>query len=659
MIMKKNGIICIILAFVFAVSLFSVACNKGGKGGGNVKEEESSVDVKTGDEIKAALSDYSIVIAQNSTPAENYAANELKDFLLQATGVNLPIINDGLADTVSKYFVIGGNYLSQRAIRYDLSTLETDGFVIETHNDSFYISGKNGSGTLYGVYEFLERVVGIRFLTDECTYVPKIDDLSLYELEIVSNPVIEKRYFFGKSVSTGDSLKYDTFLARCRMMSNYGLSDALGGTAGYSQKTGMNHNITTIVLPKDQYGAAHPEWYSKMGGDDDICWTNGLTEDNEVDEGKPDSLFLTVLENMKSFVRAEPNAKYFMFGHGDFNLGNGCQCEQCLKLKAKYGYAGRQIRFANRLAEELNKWSTVELDREVYVVVWAYLASNAAPVTQVNGEFCPIDETVRANDHVVIYYAPISVDRTYSLTDAEHQTPEAYIGASQWLACASNIMIWDYETNFYNYMTYIPRIQTYKENVQLFAAMGAKYLQAQSCWDGNNIWYNLIEKYVAAKVYWDPTVDANALKEEFIRLYYGPAAETVMNVITTYEEQWFTLVAEGKIKRREYTELSSQIARYYGKLILRFISDLEKAIADVKADNTLTDGEKSEYADRLSAMVVTFKTLELIDYSAYHDTSLVGRYELALEIKEITERLNIERYREVLTFDSLLTQYLN
>ena len=58
-------------------------------------------------------------------------------------------------------------------------------------------------------------------------------------------------------------------------------------------------------------------------------------------------------------------------------------------------------------------------------------------------------------------------------------------------------------------------------------------------------------------------------------------------------------------------------------------------------------------------MVVTFKTLELIDYSAYHDTSLAGRYELALEIKEITERLNIERYREVLTFDSLLTQYLN
>ena len=658
----KRRFICVFLALTLGVSLLFGACdcgndsgndNKGNNGGGS--EKPSTVEVDEGEEIKNPLSEYRIVTAKMPSSAEVYAAEELKNFIAESTGVVLPVINESAITKASKCFVIGKTAFSNGNVEYDLTKLDTDGFVIETHDESFYIVGKNGSGTLYGVYDFLERVVGVRFLTDDCTYVPKTDELTLRELRVVSNPVIEKRFYFAKSV-TSDSVKYNTFLARCRMMSSNGLSDSLGGSAGFW--AGGVHNIISHYIKKELYYDSHPEWFAKQGGNDDICWTNGLTPDNEIDTSMSESVFLTALETLKGYVRETPeNIKYFQFGHGDFNDTEGCQCAQCKALKAKYGYSGRQLRFANKLAEEINKWSMAELGREVYVVVWAYLASADAPVKEVNQQYYPIDDSVKANDHVVIYFAPINVDRTYPITDTEHN-PQACAMTSQWQAVATNFIVWDYETNFYNYMTYIPRIQTYKKNVELYSSMGAKYFQSQSTWDGNNIWYALMENYVASKVYWDPTVDANALKEEFINLYYGPGAATVMNIVSTYEEMWFNLVEENKIASRYYTELSGQIARYYGKLILRFISDLENEIAEIKADTTLTAEEKSAYADRLSAIEVTFKTLELIDYAQYHDTSLVGRYDLAVELQGLTERLGINLYREVLDFNSLLIQYL-
>lgn len=656
--MKKK-----LFSILLALSVVAMVGCKGNSDSSQSSEDSTTSDTGIGEVVQGVnivdngATDYKIVIPVEANDPETTASHELQNFVKESTGATLEIISEAqtIYSAAAKYLSIGNTNMAEEYVEYDVSTLKTGGFVIETHGNSVFFLGENMDGTLYSVYDFLEKIVGVRFLTNECTYVPEMKDIPLYDFSIVEEPAIERRYYFAGNESS-DKVKEAQFFARNRMASEYGVGSAYGEGTNWCVAAGTSHNIMTHYLIPEKYQAEHPEWFYQSALLD-ICWTNGLTAEGEMDETMDESVFKVALETMKKYVaESSETTDLFMFGHADMGKGNkGCQCENCKPIQDKYGYSGLQIRFVNELAEEINKWSQETLGRRIFVACWAYGISEAAPATRNGvGKWGPIDESVKANENVVIYYAPINADRSYALLD-ERQRVDVYNSVAQWKSVAENFLIWQYEVAFPCYFVYYPRIQTYSDDIHLYSEMGAQYVMMQSSWDGYNYWGSLMGCYVAAKMMWNPDLDANALKEEWISLYYGMAADTVSEIVRQYEELWFE---DGALQFDQYMSNCEEVlAQKMSRNILKFGDMLEIAIAEIQSSN-LTENEKRTYIKRVQAVRVSFLWLELDQYEMYHNTSLNGRYELATEVFDLLEQLGIDRASETGTLDGFKAEYL-
>ena len=110
-----------------------------------------------------------IVIALNATEREHFAAKELKSYLERITGAKATIAVAGDVNSKTR-IVVGGPSRNDAAKELITPTAFSDlfsgeeGFVIRSFgDDTILIAGCEGNcerGTIYGVYEFLERYCG-------------------------------------------------------------------------------------------------------------------------------------------------------------------------------------------------------------------------------------------------------------------------------------------------------------------------------------------------------------------------------------------------------------------------------------------------------------------------------------------------------------------
>jgi len=121
--------------------------------------------------IKSGKSDYVIVIPQSPTMIEQRAAKELNEYLNKIAGVMLPVVEDNAAPVDHEISIGNTNRVIPLAISLD--KLEQDGFYIKTNAHKLYIMGGNSYGTLYGVYELLEKYWGCRKYTPTVEVVPQ------------------------------------------------------------------------------------------------------------------------------------------------------------------------------------------------------------------------------------------------------------------------------------------------------------------------------------------------------------------------------------------------------------------------------------------------------------------------------------------------------
>ena len=121
--------------------------------------------------VSSGRSEYRIVCAADAPTSVKTAAAELQRVLAAATGVALPIG----ADAVAPMICLGAN-AAARAAGLSVDALPEEAFRIEMKGPNLYILGRDtpdgqrtaaggfSRGTEFGVYEFLERMVGVRWL---------------------------------------------------------------------------------------------------------------------------------------------------------------------------------------------------------------------------------------------------------------------------------------------------------------------------------------------------------------------------------------------------------------------------------------------------------------------------------------------------------------
>ncbi|MFR6640987.1 MAG: alpha-glucuronidase family glycosyl hydrolase [Christensenellales bacterium] len=130
---------------------------------------------------------YTIVVPSDADECHEYAAEELRRYVERATGARLAIMSDDSLSSVStenKYISLGKTkVLESSGITFDYSSLNGDGFYLKTVGNTLIADGARNTGVLYGAYEILESMFGVKFLTDDYTYVPSVSSVELRETD--------------------------------------------------------------------------------------------------------------------------------------------------------------------------------------------------------------------------------------------------------------------------------------------------------------------------------------------------------------------------------------------------------------------------------------------------------------------------------------------
>lgn len=214
-----------------------------------------------------------IITPDDPTPVVSYAAEELVAHVQLATGVTLQVYPRAEAPAEPPARVYLGPLSEAAEAGIDLDALDEEAAAVRTVGNSLFVVGDDGdgdaldgntrAGTLWGVYELLERELGVAWLFpgERGIHVPRTDTLVIGDLDLQFKPhLLVRRVRPGiiKSASpvtqafTEEGLAayehaQQVFLRRHRQGSTYPLS------WGHSFSSWWN-----------QYGQEHPEWFQLL-----------------------------------------------------------------------------------------------------------------------------------------------------------------------------------------------------------------------------------------------------------------------------------------------------------------------------------------------------------------------------------------------------------
>lgn len=284
--------------------------------------------------IENGSSSYEIVTAADANSATMLAARELRTWIKQSTGVDLPLVNAAAAE---RHHIFIKQDMTLKAEGYRLKTVGADIHIagFDVHRGSLEPKRVSGTqtGSLSAVCDFLERFMGIQFLWHDKlgTIVPKHERVLVPELDIATAPAwTYRRLAYSPEGMCAD----DMFARRLRL--------------GHSHTVSHSHAWHQI-MPVEKYGKEHPEWFAEIDGKrkpeyymehhgGQVCTTNA-----EVIE--------VFAQAAIDYFGTHPARDMFSLSPND---GSGfCTCTKCKALDHGTSLTDRLITFYNAIAERV------------------------------------------------------------------------------------------------------------------------------------------------------------------------------------------------------------------------------------------------------------------------------------------------------------------
>ncbi|MBR2375291.1 MAG: DUF4838 domain-containing protein, partial [Clostridia bacterium] len=557
------------------------------------------------------VANYAILIPQSPSAVIVACSTELNDYIQKVSGTRLAVVKEDGQELPQRYISIGAtNALQNTDIQTD--TLKYDGFVIKTVGANVYIAARLDKGVQNGVYSFLERFLGIRWLTAKETYIPKNDSVKVQECNIVEEPRFQMRDWMG-----GDYAN-ETFAAHRRY---YRGDELFCNDYGSTHNTTDHPNNTKIGYVKKMdldaetadgrtLGETHPEYFSDYTnamekGDYDLCFSNGITDQGTLAEGQ--SVASLMIKAMKNSLEKDKEAKaieYFMVGHTD-NRNCVCKCDTCVTRRANIKDSGIWVMFINVVEQHVNEWLSETQGRKIKIVIFAYQYTEVPPVEEkADGTYEPINELCRANDNVVIRIAPISADFTYTYLDPRQDkgTLKTFQG---WSTVAKNVMVWDYVVNFDEYYWYFPTTEYLKINLNTFEDIGCVYAMLQSAWTQNSIWIDDIRNYITSKLFWNDAWNVEYLMNEYLSLFYGEAQDCVKSVIGLFESYY------NELRLKDELEIAIFNGNGFLKADMNPIGWLNKIMRTVDDGMLSIENDDNISEDRKQALIYKLEEVKI------------------------------------------------
>ncbi len=491
-------------------------------------------------------SDYVIVRPLASSPSQVYAAEELQRFVRAMTGVELLIATDDgplppkailLGATRHTAGVLGGSP--------DASALGDDGFHLRTAGEYLCIIAGPVRGALYGVYELLERYWGCRWYASFHSVIPSHTSLSLPDIDDAQAPAFAMREPYWWEMRDGD------YAARSRANgTGMQLEERHGGKIRFGG--GLFVHTFYRLVPPDEFFADHPEYYSLIDGERQIgysqlCLTN------------PDVLRI-VTERVLAAIRSDPTARLFSVSQNDWD--GHCQCDACMEIEEREeSPAGPLIHFVNQVAE------AVEAEfPDVWIETLAYQYTRKPP------------KTIRPRHNVVPRLCTIECDFSLPLDESAYPQNVRFVEDIRgWSAITDKLYVWDYTTNFHNYVGPHPNFPAIPGNIRFFRDNRVVGLFEQGANEGPHAEFGELRSWLIAKLLWNPDQPVEPLLDDFFAGYYGAAA----GPIRQYFDELQTLALDPEITVRIFDALRGRwLTREFVERAEALWTEAERLAAD-------------------------------------------------------------------------------
>ena len=515
-----------------------------------------------------------IILTDPDNAADQRAAELLNLFVERISGAVLPFSADSLKAKV----IIGGA----------TDAASEDGFLIECAGDTLRILSGGGKGSVYGAVTLLERYMGVSYYAKDTYTLTESSTIELPAISIAESPAFRHRQTY--SYGNDDPVYRDWFR----------LKDPQEVFAA-----GLWVHTFNPLLPSEQYGETHPEYYALINGErrpgrhSQWCLTNP-------------EVFEIVAARIDSIFQANPGMKTISVSQNDGN-DTYCTCPECKAVDEYEGSpSGNLIRFMNKLAERFP-------DKEFSTLAYLYSVQppqHVKPLPNVNIMLCDID-----------------CRREVPLT--ENESGKEFMKALEgWGKISNNIFVWDYGINFDNLVSPFPNFHILQPNMLEFKKNGATMLFEQV--NGNRgTDFAELRAYVIAKLMWDPEQDVEALIDEFMEGYYGEAARYIKayqlslrnSMLVSHIPLW---IYDSPISHKEGM-LSAPMLHLYDSLF-------DKAEAAVACDQDLLDRVW------LSRLPLQYSELEIARTEPIEDREALR--EKVLTFKDHCERLGVEALTE-------------
>jgi hypothetical protein len=440
--------------------------------------------------IAASGKPHCVILQQTgATLPEQTAAQELAEYLRQITGTPFAVQESADVPSVPACAIIVGPGPVAQALfpEVALDKLGPEEFVMRTKGRRLLLAGGRPRGTLYAIDRFLQEQCGVRWWTPWATNLPHHVTLRIPNLDAHEKPAFEYRepcWFAG----------FDP-LWKARNGANGGtrpIPAELGGCVVYK---GFVHTFYPLV-PPEKFFAAHPEWYSLINGkrtqdNAQLCLSNPELRD-------------FVVGRVKEWLRETPDAKIISVSQND--CAGACQCPNCRAIdEAEGSPSGSMMAFVNYIAGKIGPEFP-----DVAVDTLAYQYTRKPP------------KTLRPETNVIVRLCSIECNFREPLDGPSNA---AFLTDLQnWSKICHRLYVWDYVTDFSDYLLPHPNWFTLGPNLRLFQQYGVQGVFEEGAYQDNGAEMGELRAWLLAQLLWNPQQNDRALIQEFLDGYYGKAA---------------------------------------------------------------------------------------------------------------------------------------
>ncbi len=370
-------------------------------------------------------------------------------------------------------------------------------------------------GTYFAALEFVERV-GIRFLTSDAMASTKT--ATLCALPDFKRAGLPEAFHFSPPLEYRKVLAWDTDqhapFSESKRFNPLEYPYATPPGFVHTSYKLLNDTASTTGASVGKLWQTHNEWFWPRKDADpsgsvygQLCWSNS-------------SLVAFVTQRAIAMLKDQPDASVISVSQNDnFNYCNST-AERAMYEADGGARIGPILRAANVIADAIAREFP---SRAVSVDTLAYQWTRAAPSSTI------------PRHNVIVRLCSIECNFGAPLTDESNARFQNDI--VNWGTRSNRTWIWNYVTDFSNYVMPWPDYSVLAPNTQFYMKHGVSGIFQEGAYQSTGSDLASLKTYLMSRLLWDPLgTDVNATVSEFLELYYGeavaPRMQAYMNLWT-------------------------------------------------------------------------------------------------------------------------------